>query len=252
LTWWLITFAREGGAAYLSHLDTARAWHRTFARAGIDLALSAGMRPKPRLVLGLPLPVGAAALGELLWAEVTEAEEWEPEAALAALAAAAPEGVRPLRLLPVATRPHAIARLAVYECGLAVPPEELQSALDWFAHLPEAPYERVSPKGRKRLDLKGYISDVWQQPAERGSTLGFSVRHGSEGAARPQEFVATLASRLGRDVAPARLVRTRVVYKDLPGGDEAGPNGDSPGGAAAGVHRHSPGGAAAGATIGEP
>ena len=72
MTYWLLTFARGGSASYLSHLDTVRAWRRTFARAGVDLCLSQGMRPKPRLALGLPLPVGAAAVEELLVAEVTD------------------------------------------------------------------------------------------------------------------------------------------------------------------------------------
>ena len=60
MSWWLLSFARGGPARYLSHLDTMRAVQRTFARAGIELALSQGMRPKPRLSLPLPLPVGAA------------------------------------------------------------------------------------------------------------------------------------------------------------------------------------------------
>ncbi len=49
-----------------------RVMQRTFARAGIELALSQGMRPKPRLSLPLPLPTGAAALDELAVVEVAE------------------------------------------------------------------------------------------------------------------------------------------------------------------------------------
>jgi uncharacterized protein (DUF2344 family) len=45
VTWWLLTFSRGGPATYLSHLDTARAVQRTFARAGVPIALSQGMRP---------------------------------------------------------------------------------------------------------------------------------------------------------------------------------------------------------------
>ena len=61
---------RTGPASYLSHLDTARALQRTFARAGVVLALSEGFRPKPRFSLPLPLPVGAAGLDELCVVEV--------------------------------------------------------------------------------------------------------------------------------------------------------------------------------------
>ena len=75
MTWWLITFSRAGPARYLSHLDTARVVQRTFARAGVPIALSQGMRPKPRLSLPLPLPVGAAGEHELAVVEVPEGVE---------------------------------------------------------------------------------------------------------------------------------------------------------------------------------
>jgi len=70
VSWWLLTFARSGPARYLSHLDTARAMQRVFARAGVPIALSEGMRPKPRISLPLPLPVGAAGRAELVVVEV--------------------------------------------------------------------------------------------------------------------------------------------------------------------------------------
>ena len=220
--WWLVTFARRGGAVYLSHLDTARAWQRTFARAGIDLAFSEGMRPKQRLALGLPLPVGAAAVEELLWCEVAEHVRVQPAAALAALAAAAPEGLVPLALRTSLLHPRPVPILAVYECELRVPAAEVQAALDWFAALPAAPWERVSPKGRRQLDLKEFITEAWQAPAGDRCRLGFSVRHRRDGAARPREFVDLLATRLEVEPAMRALVRTRVAYQGLPSGVAAG------------------------------
>ena len=72
MSWWLIRFSRSGPARYLSHLDTSRVVQRTFARAGVPIALSQGMRPKPRISLPLPLPVGAAGADELATVEVPE------------------------------------------------------------------------------------------------------------------------------------------------------------------------------------
>jgi radical SAM-linked protein len=70
MSWWLVSFSRSGPARYLSHLDTSRVVQRTFARAGVPIALSQGMRPKPRISLPLPLPVGAAGADELATVEV--------------------------------------------------------------------------------------------------------------------------------------------------------------------------------------
>ena len=92
VTWLLLHFARGGPAAYLSHLDTARAVQRTFARAGVPIALSQGMRPKPRLSLPLPLPVGVAGRDELAVVEVPDGQPGTA-AALRALRAASPPGL---------------------------------------------------------------------------------------------------------------------------------------------------------------
>ena len=92
----LVEFARFGAARYVSHLDTARVLRRTFARAGVELALTHGLRPKARLSLGLPLPVGAAGCHELALAAVAATPGTAPaegERLAAKLTSAAPAGI---------------------------------------------------------------------------------------------------------------------------------------------------------------
>jgi len=222
MTYWLLTFARRGSASYLSHLDTARAWRRTFARAGIDLVLSEGLRPKPRLALGLPLPVGAAAEDELLVAEVPDLAP-EPEVALPTLAAAAAPGLEPLAVLAVAERPRPQAVAADYEFGLAADEGAVAAALRWFSAAQSTPVERVSPKGRRIVDLKEFVTDTWCRAAQDGVCVGFTVRHRSTGAARPQEFVSLVADQAGVEAVARHLLRRRVVYTGLPAGFAGGP-----------------------------
>ncbi len=222
MTYWVLTFARGGSASYLSHLDTVRAWRRTFARAGVDLCLSQGLRPKPRLALGLPLPVGAAAVEELLVAEVTDSAP-EPALALPALAAAAPPGLEPLAATAVAARPRPQVLTAEYECGILGDERAIAGAVAWFAAAEAVPVERVSPKGRRTLDLKEFVSDAWCRPTQDGACIGFTVRHRSAGAARPQEFVSLVACRAGVEAVARHLLRRRVVYTGLPAGFAGGP-----------------------------
>jgi radical SAM-linked protein len=222
MTYWLLTFARRGSASYLSHLDTVRAWRRTFARAGVDLVLSQGLRPKPRLALGLPLPVGAAAVEELLVAEVPDLVP-EPALALPALAAAAPPGLEPLTGLAVADRPRPQALTADYECGLLGDEGAIAAALAWFAAAETACVERVSPKGRRTVDLKEFVTETWCRPTQDGACIGFTVRHRSTGAARPQEFVSLVAGQAGLEAVARHLLRRRVVYTGLPAGFAGGP-----------------------------
>jgi radical SAM family uncharacterized protein len=61
-----IRFAKIGRAAFLGHLDLARLWARTFRRADLELALSRGFSPKPRMAFGPALGLGVPSLGEVM------------------------------------------------------------------------------------------------------------------------------------------------------------------------------------------
>ena len=218
---WLLWFGRWGPASYLSHLDTARALQRTFARAGVDLALSQGFRPKVRFSLPLPLPVGAAALEELAVVEVAERAP-APASALCALRAAAPEGLPLSRLAACATHPRPRPVLARYACEVTGDAEALERAAEWFAAQREVMVERVSPKGRRTLDLAKYVKDLAAVAVPAGARLEFAVRHGRDGAARPQEVVDLLARRAGCEPVMHRLTRISVSYEGLPRDTESG------------------------------
>jgi radical SAM-linked protein len=218
VSWLIVRFERRGSARYLSHLDTARALQRTFARAGLQLALSEGMRPKPRLSLGLPLPVGVAGLDELAAAELAADQPTGSEEILARLRAAAPEGLLPLAVEVSERRVRLEPLAADYECLVPAPAAVLLAAAQEFAHADTASVERVSPKGRREVDLKRFVAGVDVAPAGEGCVLRFTVRHRADGAARPDEVVRELLRRAEReDVAPL-VTRVNVVYDGLPVG----------------------------------
>jgi radical SAM-linked protein len=218
VTWLLVHFERRGAARYLSHLDTARALQRTFARAGLRLALSQGMRPKPRLSLGLPLPVGVAGLDELAAAELAADQPSDPRQVLAALIAAAPEGLAPLAVEVSEQRLRLEPLEAEYECQVTADAAALSAAAAEYARVDVAPVERVSPKGRRQVDLKRFVAEVLVEPAGDGALLRFSVRHRADGAARADEVVRELLRRAGcADVAPL-MTRLHVMYDGLPVG----------------------------------
>jgi len=215
VTWWLLTFTRGGPAAYLSHLDTARALQRTFARAGITLALSQGMRPKACLALPLPLPVGAAGCCELAVAEV--AGEELSAAALGKLGAAAPPGIEPLTVEVAGERhPRPQPQWAEYTCTVLGDAGAVAAAVARFAEQSQVVFQRVSPKGERTLDLKEYVVDTSVQAVAGGAQLRFTIRHRASGAARPQEYVDLIAEWAGIEPVMRALTRVRVAWKQLP------------------------------------
>jgi radical SAM-linked protein len=193
MSWWLLTFSRRGPARYLSHLDTQRVVQRTFARAGVPIALSQGMRPKPRLSLPLPLPVGAEGLAELAVVQVPEGVV-ASAATLKALRASGPPGFRPEKIVEAGEgHPRPQPRAARYACVLEGDAGAIGAAVERYNDAEVAVRERVSPKGTRRLDLKEYAGDVVAAPVAGGAEVGFTIRHRSDGAARPQELIDLVA-----------------------------------------------------------
>jgi radical SAM-linked protein len=216
MSWWLISFARFGSARYLSHLDTSRVVQRTFARAGVPIALSHGMRPKPRISLPLPLPVGAAGAAELAVVEVPEGVV-ATTSVLRALREASPPGVRPLHIVDAGERhPRPQARAAQYACVLDGDAGAIAAAVERYNDAETAIRERVSPKGTRRLDLKDYAGDVVATPVEGGARLGFTIRRRSDGAARPQELIDLIAEWAEVDPVMRGLERLGIAWDDVP------------------------------------
>jgi radical SAM-linked protein len=214
MTWWLLTFARRGSARYLSHLDTARVVQRTFARAGVPIALSQGMRPKPRLSLPLPLPVGAAGASELAVIEIPEEIKASTET-LKALRDASPPGFVPQEIVVYAGEghPRPQTREAEYTCVLDGDAGALAASVERYNDAENAVRKRVGPKGTRTLDLKEYAGTVAATPVEGGVLLDFTIRHRSEGAARPQEVVDLIAEWAEVEPVMRSLERVRIAWE---------------------------------------
>ena len=222
MTWWLLRFSRGGPARYLSHLDTSRAVQRTFARAGVPIALSQGMRPKPRISLPLPLPVGAAGREELAVVEVPD-DVPGSAATLRALRAAAPPGLEPLSVVVVGDQhPRPQAHEVEYACRVEADAGALSAAVERYASEDSVVRTRVSPKGRRTLDLKDYVAGAVTEAVAGGTELRFTIRHGAEGAARPQEFIDQIADWAGVDPVMYGLERRHIAWQGLPLGPGPG------------------------------
>ena len=212
MSWWLVSFSRSGPARYLSHLDTSRVVQRTFARAGVPIALSQGMRPKPRISLPLPLPVGAAGADELATVEVPEGVEADA-VVLRALREASPPGMEIAEIVDVGEpHPRPQARAAEYVCLLDGDAGAIGAAVERYNDTEHAIRERVSPKGTRRLDLKEYVGDVVATAVGDGAHLGFTISHRQDGAARPQELIDLIAEWARVEPVMRSLERRRITW----------------------------------------
>ncbi|MDR1044492.1 MAG: TIGR03960 family B12-binding radical SAM protein [Candidatus Adiutrix sp.] len=66
----MINFIKGGRAAFLGHLELVELFKRAFRRAGLELALSEGFHPQPRLSFLTALPLGVVSEDEYLKAKL--------------------------------------------------------------------------------------------------------------------------------------------------------------------------------------
>ena len=209
-----ITFAVAGRARFLSHLETVDTLLGALRRAGYEIALSHGMKPRPVISLALPRSVGVEAEAEI--ADVALVADPDPAELAARLGERLPDGLRVVSAQPAPAGRTAAA--AVYGALYRV---DVAEDLDWPAAIAahdaaaEAVVVRSAPgKPDRRVDVKRFCRSI--EHAEGRLLLELELT--GEGTARPQEVVQSVAACIGATATIERLVRTRILLAAEPVG----------------------------------
>lgn len=209
--------------AFLSHLETIRSIERVIRRAGLPFQITEGFNPHMKIAFGPALPVGAGSACE--YVDVRMREYVAPDAALAALQAAAPANLMPIACEYVAVNADAIDvayPVSDWKVVFEARADRLDDIAAAFARLVDVGYIEVTKtKGRKtttkridfadrlvdgpHLGVSGACLDADGSPLV---TLEFSTFQGEGGALRPDKFID--AAFAGMDDAPAIRSLTRA------------------------------------------
>jgi radical SAM-linked protein len=152
-----LRFAKRGRLRFLSHRDVARSFERAVRRAGIPVAHSHGFSPHPRLSWVGAAPTGTASEAE--YVEIGLTEPVDPAALAAALDAALPDGLDVL----AAAEAEGAALADRIDAGHwvielpGVEPDALREALDALLAQEHVVVERVTPSGRREIDVRGAL-----------------------------------------------------------------------------------------------
>jgi radical SAM-linked protein len=208
-----MTFAVGGRARFLSHLETVDTLLGGLRRAGYEIALSKGMRPRPVISLAMPRAVGVQAQADL--ADVELVGEPDPAEVAERLAAQLPRGMSVVGIEPAEGR-TAAARVEAAEYEV-----EVEDDVDWpralaaFAGAGSLEVVRTAPgKPDRRIDVVSYCSSIEHDPG----VLRMRLRMTEAGTARPDEIAQAVAGLVGRTANIKRLVRTRICLRDQPVG----------------------------------
>jgi len=179
----VVRYAKRGKMRFASHRDVARAFERGVRRAGLPIAYSAGFSPHPKISYAGGAPTGVASEAEYLSLALT-ARQAEAQVCQR-LNAALPDGIDVIDVtdpwglpgglgggfppeaggsggsLPRAN--SAFGHLEASEWRVVLPgvsPAAAEQAVATFLTLGEAPVERLTDKGVRRLDARAAVVEM--------------------------------------------------------------------------------------------
>ena len=166
----VVRYAKRGKMRFASHRDVARAFERGVRRAGLPIAYSAGFTPHPKISYAGGAPTGAASEAEYLTLALT-ARQAETQVCQR-LNAALPDGIDVIDVTedvpggsggPSPQASPAFGHLEASEWRVVLPgvePAAAQRAVAGFLALGEAPVERLTDKGVRRLDARAAVVEM--------------------------------------------------------------------------------------------
>ena len=168
----VVRYAKRGKMRFASHRDVARAFERGVRRAGLPIAYSAGFTPHPKISYAGGAPTGVASEAEYLSLALTARQD--ETQVCQRLDAALPDGIDVIDVTENAVdgRPSAgsgaspsgaFGHLEASQWRVVLPGVGLaaaQRAVAGFLTLREAPVERLTDKGVRRLDARAAVVEM--------------------------------------------------------------------------------------------
>jgi radical SAM-linked protein len=205
-----IVFAVRGRARFLSHLETVDTLLAALRRAGFDIALSRGPKPRPVIALAVPKGVGVESTADM--ADVELVGDHAPADVAERLATRLPQGMTVVSVSEWHGKRAASGVKSVGYVALVEPDVDWARAVAEFAAAPEAIVLRVIPdKPNKTVDVKSSCASVACEPGR----LTFELVPTEAGSARPEEVVQAVAATVGATPTITRLVRTEISLRDV-------------------------------------
>jgi radical SAM-linked protein len=206
---------------FASHLDVARAFERGVRRAGLPIAYSTGFTPHPKISYAGGAPTGVASEAEylsltLMSDQVAPSSRTTADDVKDRLNAALPDGIDVIAVTEDSGGLPA-TRLTASEWQIALPglaPDSVAPVVQKFLALTEAPVERLTSKGLRRMDARAAVVSVdVADDTQAGSVLRMVVRH-TVPAVRPDDVLNAL--RDVSDVLPTEMpLMTRLEQGTL-------------------------------------
>jgi len=151
----VVRYAKRGKMRFASHRDVARVFERGVRRAGLPIAYSAGFTPHPRISYAGGTQTGVASEAEYLSLALTSRQA--ATQVRERLNETLPDGID---VIDVTEDAEGTSALEASQWRVVLPgvePTAAERAVAGFLALSEAPVERLTDKGVRRLDARAAV-----------------------------------------------------------------------------------------------
>jgi radical SAM-linked protein len=183
---------------FASHRDVARVFERGVRRAELPIAHSAGFTPHPKISYAGGAPTGVASEAEYLTLALTSRREAAD--VRERLNAVLPDGIDVIAVTEDAGgSPASRLTASAWHVVLpGVPRAAAALAVQRFLALDQAPVERLTSKGMRRMDARPAVVTltVPDDPAPDGAVLHLVLRH-TVPSVRPDDVLTALRAAPG-------------------------------------------------------
>ena len=204
------TFSMAPMLRFVSHLDMAKAWERTFRRADLPMAFSQGYHPMPKMQFAAALPVGVWGEAELL--DLWLVERVAPALALERVGGVLPPGLNLRGVEEVALGEPALQAALLsgeYEaCVEGADRERIEAAVRKFLASDFFVYTRRTRKKTRDIDIRPLVEVLeLLEPRDGRTCLRMLLSHRQGASVRAFDVLDAL----GVDPLAARVVRKGLV-----------------------------------------
>lgn len=181
-----LRFRKEGDLRFISHRDLVRTFERLFRRAGLELGMSEGFHPKPRMTFPSALGLGIAATDEVMEFELANRPDADDLRERIEQQCPAGLSIKELQLLDEGQKK---ARIECVGYSIPVPEHrrpEIAEAIDRLKQQETCVIQREGRSGP--VDVLAYLDAIELD----AGVLRFRLRVGGQSGVRPREMLDVL------------------------------------------------------------
>lgn len=221
-------FTRGEEVKYISHLDLMKVFERALRRSRLPIAYSEGFNPHPKMVFGLPLPVGVTSEAE--YGDFELSEHLEVSEFVRRLNEQLPDGIKIVDAQRKRAKGNVMALIRrasykIYVCcrpGMGI--TQFKRVLDELMAKPSIIIEKRTKGGIKDTDIRPMIHKLVAEEADKlpkGCECEGNVyliyallSAGSRGNLKPELLVNALEHNTGEEIRPVKIHRTELFIEE--------------------------------------